>query len=672
MKSKKTIREINIKNNNDLEKGFEELQILFEIKDIKKINNILEGIFYNINVECSETVNSLSEKEKVYVLHYRTKEINLFNIPYEYGKINKQYGDIISKIQITNQFKSEEPINLSECKEITLEECIRLINSFTKEIESSLLEVIIINSVLGSLEASERQIIVENLEIDKDYLVLKKLLGGSGILTFENISEIFQIINTRDYFLLKTIFYFIFERDKGNLDDYINRFHQIKGRGPFLPQELNDMRKSLTRDDIILELFFRNYIQMEKILEKVIKRNEGSKIYSKITIPLDHIAYDFEKLWGEGVVNLIKNFFKEDPKKILDSFKKVLGYETKRIKGFELRNTIISFDYADTEENRESLKNLGIYDDSITDLILSKRELLIKLLKDVRIDSKESKDQSFHHFCIFKGRYQGFKTSELTWDQLFKIKDIIDNVIECKIKKNKGYYERFELGTETIIEVQSILHVTFCYGRKKEWQLKGNYFLEILDLKVLKGFKPLKIEMGTDHIGENMLENTHKGLSLYKYSRKGKVYHKNVLAYPLELLNIYEGENDRFYKCRINNEIIVKTKIDLYKYLENETNYAYISGKDLKDSITNVLRKSEEVFNIKVLQMYHTAGVFLTKDTQDFIIVHPFKEDVNVIGENDIQNEYIERIKEIGIDFDGKLTKEFYKILHVKTMKEET
>jgi len=666
--SEKSIENIDLKKK-ELDKDFEPLQIIFEIKDVKQLNKINEGIFYNVKAECSRTVVSLLEK--IYVLHYRTREIALFSLPTEHRNIKEQYRDIISNIQITNQFKSEKQINLSECKEITLEECVRLINSFTKEIEDSLFEVILNNSVLGSLEGSRRQKILENLGISEDYTVLKELLGKSKSFTFQDTSKIFQIINTKNYFLLKTIFYFLIEKGNKNLEDYISRFHQIKGRPPFLPEELNDVKKSLTLTDIILEIFFKNYILLENIAEKVFMHNKDSKTFSKITIPLDHIAYDFEKSCGKDVVNLIRKCFQEDPKSIQKAFKKVLTYEIKRIKGFKLRNTIISFDYADTEENRENLRNLGIYYDSIVELFVSKKKMLNSILKQGELDSEEDGEKKFTYFCIFKGNYQEFRTSEFTRDRLFTIKDGLETMIECRIKKNKGYYDIFELGTETVIEVQSILHITYWHVKEKGWELKRNYFLEILDLKILKGFRPLRINMGSDHIGESLLENTHKGLSLYKYTHKGLVYHKNILAYPLELLQIYEGENDFFYECRINNSIVVKTKVDLYKYLEEETNSAFISGKELKDAITNVLRKSQEDFNIKVYQMYHTAGVFFTRETHELIVVHPFKEGLKVIGENDVQYEYIERIKERGIDFEGKLTKAFYNILHIETMKED-
>ena len=73
--------------------------------------------------------------------------------------------------------------------------------------------------------------------------------------------------------------------------------------------------------------------------------------------------------------------------------------------------------------------------------------------------------------------------------------------------------------------------------------------------------------------------------------------------------------------------------------------------------------------DLKPAPIFRTAGVFLKDD--DFILVHPFKKGLTVIGENNIQYEYIERIKEKGIDFDGNLTESFYKILQIDGIRED-
>ncbi len=657
------------KENSDND-DFRPIQIVFEMKDISKISKIREWVFYHTKAELSTTKGEVVEKSVV--LYYKTKERDSFNIPSEFGKIKAEYGSIVTKIHITDKQVSKESIDLNDCKEIFLNDVIKLINAMTREIENSLLEIIITNSILGSLDGKERDKILTDLDIEKDFSILKKLFGSSSYLSYAEISEILNLIKTEDFFLLKTVFYFIQEKGgMGKLKSHLDRYHQLKGKRAFTIEEENELKNNFTRSHIILELVFRNYIHLNNLLENVQSHEEDSESYTRITIPLNPVAYEFEKTCGVCVADLIKKVFQEEPEKILESFKRVLKEETKRLKKFELRNTIISFDYSGDLENIENLRRSEIYYDSITELVLSKKRRIEPILKKFS-ENEDYEDKKFAHFCIFKGNYQDIKSTKITWDRIFRCVDIYDAPIECKIKENKGYYEDLELGMETLIEIQAFLHIKYGFNKKREeWNHREKFFLEVISLSVIEGFKPLKIKLGSDHIGDIYLENTRKGLIQYKYTRKDDVYHKNILVYPLELRNIYEGENDFFYECRINNEIICKKKEDLYKYLEKETTYAYISGKELKEAINNVLQKSKEEFNIPVLQMYHTAGVFLNREDQDLIIVHPFKEDLNVIGENDIQYEYIERIKEIGIDFEGKLTKCFYDILHIETMRED-
>lgn len=651
-----------------IDADFKPIQIIFEMKDITKASKCRDWIFYNTKAELSTTENELVENKKIF--HYKTKKIELFAIPREYEKVKEEYRVFVSRILITDTFLKES-INLNDCRELLPGDIVKLINAMTKGIENPLLEVIITSSVLGSLDEKEREKILADLDIKDDFSVLKKLFGTSQRLSHAEITKILNLIKTEDYFLLKTVFYFIHEKiGIRELEATLKRYYNLKGK-PAFKEEAYELHDNLTRSHIILELFFRNYIHLNKVLEQVHNYEENSENYTKIAIPLNPIAYGFKKICGESVADFIKKSFDEEPLKILECFKRVLRYETKRLKGFELKNTIISFDYSRDSEYIDDLRRSETYYDSITDLIISKKRKSDPILKKYS-EKEDYDDKGFSHFCIFKGSYQDIKVSEITWDKIFRCVDIYDMHIECRIQENKGYYKDLELGMETSIEIQSILHIKYWFKKNEGWwEYRKGFFLEVLDMKIIKGFKPLKIKMGSDHIGDIYLENTRKGLTQYKYTRKENIYKKNILAYPLELIHVYEGENDYFYECRINNEIVCKTKADLFKYLENETTYAFISGKDLKDAINNVLRKSQEESEFPVLQMYHTAGVFLNREDQDFIIVHPFKEDLYVVGENDVQFRYIERIKEKGIDSEGRLTRCFYDILHIKTMRED-
>ena len=652
-----------------IDADFKPIQIIFEMKDITKASKCSKWIFYHAKAELSTTENELVENKMVF--HYKTKKIELFEIPREYENVKEEYREFVSKILITDTFLKES-INLNDCPELLPGDIIKLINAMTKEIENSLLEIIITNSVLGSLDGKEREKILTDLDIKDDFSVLKRLFGTSRRLSHSEITKILNLIKTEDYFLLKTVFYFIHEKiGIKELKATLKRYYNLKGKPAFTEEEETELRDNFTRSHIILELFFRNYIHLNKVLEQVHNYDEDSESYTRIAIPLNPIAYSIKKICGECVADFIKKSFDEEPLKILECFKRVLRYETKRLKGFELNNTIISFDYSGDSEYIDDLRKSEIYYDSITNLIIFKKRKSDPILEKYS-EKEDYDDKGFSHFCIFKGSYQDIKVSKITWDKVFRGVDIYDMPIECRITENKGYYKDLELGMETSIEIQSILHIKYWFNKKVGvWEYREGFFLEVLDMKIIKGFKPLKIKMGSDHIGDIYLENTRKGLTQYKYTRKDSIYKKNILAYPLELIHVYEGENDYFYECRINSEIVCKTKADLFKYLEDETTYAFISGKDLKDAINNVLRKSQEESEFPVLKMYHTAGVFLDREDQDFIIVHPFKEDLYVFGENDVQFRYIERIKEKGIDLEGKLTRCFYDLLHIKTMRED-
>ena len=64
---------------------FKPIQIIFEMKDITKASKCSEWIFYHAKAELSTTENELVENKKIF--HYKTKKIELFEIPREYGEI---------------------------------------------------------------------------------------------------------------------------------------------------------------------------------------------------------------------------------------------------------------------------------------------------------------------------------------------------------------------------------------------------------------------------------------------------------------------------------------------------------------------------------------------------------------------------------------------------------
>ena len=141
-----------------------------------------------------------------------------------------------------------------------------------------------------------------------------------------------------------------------------------------------------------------------------------------------------------------------------------------------------------------------------------------------------------------------------------------------------------------------------------------------------------------------------------------------ILDVPFNLNELYLTQNaQRFYDVKIGNEDVCLSKSELLDFIENERNYAYVSGKDLKNYMSIILRGYEKKYKLNPTAMYPTIGIFLKKNGE-FEITYPGISDIKLYGENDYQKRIIGFCEKRGIDSSGELTIPFYEIIHNNTL----
>ncbi|GAG75911.1 unnamed protein product, partial [marine sediment metagenome] len=256
--------------------------------------------------------------------------------------------------------------------------------------------------------------------------------------------------------------------------------------------------------------------------------------------------------------------------------------------------------------------------------------------------------------------------TEIRREKIFSLKDKNDNIIPCKIIDNVEFFEDSQLDMETSIEVQGILKLEEVKDR--EGKTKTQRYLEVIDIKALKRFENISIIIGNYFNGIKELQSTEQGLIVYRHTEKD-IYSNKVLDGPIALLDIYDGESDRYYEVELDGVTICKNKKDLISYIENDTNLSFVSGRDLRDFVSIILRGYEIQKNLKPKLMFNACGVFKTiKD--EIVIVHPGQKDMGIklYGENDFQIDVIERLKKVGIDEKGDLTKVYFDLIHLDTI----
>lgn len=610
----------------------------------------------------------------IYHLDISDPEKLQLQLPYEITEFRKSYQKVLKTIRIEKHTESdigEENLKWDTIKSffsnhenyLFVDDLLSVIYFFTKTMDSTLLETYLTNIILFHYDPTEREKYIDSLNLESPYNVLKKIFGTASYLTHREIKRVINFMDTEDFLIKKAIFTYIRQKDRSyDINNFQDIYKNLKGKEPFSVKELQDLKYSITTWDVFFEFFFKQYYHTD-IKEKIEDVIDLEKVV-KLEIPINPNAYNLN-LFSNETKDFILKKFHDDLRLILNSCKRVIYHESRRVLGIRLENLIVSFDYSASEDYLEELKTSNVYYDNRQDLLLGKIGICNWMLKTYDKDDTPS----FWFYCIFEGNYIELKGYQFSLDNIFGIKDINENTIECRIRRYKSYFKQFELGSESSLIVQAFLHLEF-KKKEKDWIIDWKQlYLDIIDITFLDEFKPISITLGKKGNGVIKLENTPKGLRKYRYYKRGEPSYDIILHKPIHLSNLFKGENEIFFDVTIGKKRVCKTKPDLCTWIETETNFASTSGKDLKDAISNVLFAYEKEYNLKPLPMFHTAGVFLKDD--DFMLVHPFKEGLTVIGENDIQHEYIEHIKEKGIDFDGILTNSFYKILQIKGMRED-
>lgn len=665
-------------NVKSIDSSSEYFHLIFEFHDIKKKEVWGDEVFHStIGDEFRGLKENILEVGNNVIFHIKILHPENFQIkfPYETTEFKSKYKKILKKLTI--EYHTSKDLNESDLDWETLDsfysdsqnyrytdDLLSVFYLFTASMDALTLEIHISNILLYQFDPAEREKYIDSLKLEKPYSILRELFGTAPFISDKKIRQVFSFIDTKDFIIKKAIFTYLHQKDRSKkMEHYYKTFNNVVGVEPFNERELRDMQYSISTFDTFFELFFKQYYSFGGLKDKVEQFDDLDKIY-KIEIPINPKAYDL-KIYTEETTEFIQNKFHDDLRLILNSCERVIYHETKRLLNKRLDHLIVCFDYSTSEEYLEELKENNIYFDNRQDLLVSRIGLCQYLLKNYDKDAKPE----FRFYCIFEGNYTEMKDISITWENRFGIKDTDEETILAKYWKHKTYFAEKELGLEVPLVVQAFLHLKYRMRNEKWSIIPKEVYLEIIDLEVVKAFKPISITLAKNRFGVVKLENTPKGLRKYRYASEGEPSYEIILHKAIDLLAFYEGENELFYEIKIGKKEVCKTKSDIYNWIELETNFASTSGKDLKDAISNVLFAYIKEKKLTPLPMFHTAGIFLKDD--EFVIVHPFNENLTVIGENDIQHEYIERIKDKGLDINGDLIKAFYDVLEIKGIRED-
>ena len=637
----------------------------------RDLSNLLSEI-RNLDLTILDT--KTGKYHKGFTIFFYVNEEKTSQIPLEkYTDLKKKYSKVLDCIEITNDMylgSHAEYQNKRDLKEIEIDDIEDILNIFLKSIDAIQLEIILTNSILGSADGFMSEKDMGYYELDNRFAAFKKLVIKDETLYNRDIKRIFLLIEDADFLIKKLIFSYILRKDTyKKLDDLIKNYKRVKGKNPFTDKELEDIRY-IIRDNHIskLEFFFRNYIGVKGIKEDLKSRYDFNTDKLKVQIPLNPNAYDFNTQYNDEVSSELRYAFRNKVDLVLETFRRVILYECKRVLNLDISaELLVSFDYDNSKDTLNNLKADGIYYEDLNKLLEEKSDISLKY--DVALDNNVEYRRSF---VIFKGYSQESKRktkTEIRWERTFQIRDHFRNTdFCCKILRNKAHFKNLVLNMESEIEIQAFFIVKFKYIKTNAtWHIVDKYF-EIVDIQVLDKFKTIEITIGKHFNGISKLENTRDGLILYKYPKNQKVYFTKYLDVPIILLNIYKGQNSLFYEVKLDGEVIVKEKNDLANYIEHETTLNYISGSKLKESISMVLNAYRKEHNMLLKSMFNTIGLFEDGDS-DIVLSHPENDQIAVIGENDIQTDVIENVKNLGLDHKGKLAKNFFKILHIKTQK---
>ena len=469
-----------------------------------------------------------------------------------------------------------------------------------------------------------------------------------------------QVNNNNDFILIKQIFKLILQKCDYTTKKLYDEYHKIIGKVHFSINRLNFVYTTEIADDLcVLELFFKNYILLENIIQEVKDKTKRNPEDIKIQLPFDIKAYRLEKKYPKRTIKIIKDLFSKKRELIIPDFKMVLTSELNRL-NVSFKGLLINFTYNNSEKYIEKLRNNGFYFDNLKDLYDDKLEPFRRATSNGKINK----------FVIFKGNSIITKKNiDLDWSIEFKVRDIHYQQIACKITHNRTYFYALPLDMESEIELQGIIRVKYSYNKKTKIRKIVDKYIEIIDIKIIDNFKVVSYNLGNRYSEENWLENTREGLSKFTYKEKHgrteQISQIKILRNPLILLNVFKGKNERFYEIKIKGEILCKPKKQIIDELDKMNQ---IINKNMVDSaVSQILEESIKVYDLKIKPMYNTVGIFLSKENE-FILVYEDDENQRIIGENDVQLSLLKAIRAKELDREGDLTESYFRIINNPTL----
>ncbi|MBD3212358.1 MAG: hypothetical protein GF311_07105 [Candidatus Lokiarchaeota archaeon] len=606
----------------------------------------------------------------LYVLCYKLRPPQLpypqFNL---YDKIRKKYAESIKSFEIKSEWKESEEAKEKdftwegkEPRRISQRHINNLINTFTRCLDATELEVILNNSLLGNKDGTLTEKQLDQFGLVNNFNVLRKLFRKKDQLQGDDTEKIFQVIETDDFIILKQLFYVILKNSKTTLTRLYELYHTVKGKAPFPKSYLRYVWNAWDADDLSkLELFFKDYIHMENLIDKVREKIKRSNIDVKMHIPLKLKAYKkyFER-YPEEITEILKKIFQERKIAVLNIFRLVLESEVKRL-GINVDGFLVSYQFPETKAYYKKLREQKLFFDDLIDLSNAK-------LEEFRRAKKSGEIQKY---IIFRGHYITARNKiDYDWSKVFKVRDNRYKRIECRITHNRTYFNELKIDMETEIEIQAAFTVKYIVNKKSKKRRVKEKYLNVIDINIIENFKVIKYHLATHNNGEVYLENTREGVSVFTYPiGKGNITQKKVLVCPINLLNVYKGQNDTFYELKLNGSVVCKTKEGILEFMEEKN--LIIDQNSLKMATSNILRESMKEYHLHPKPMYNTVGVFFSKSDDDIIVVYDDDDKKRIIGENDLQLKLIERIKEKEMDKKGELTDLFYQIIHLPALPEE-
>ncbi|HEC92899.1 MAG TPA: hypothetical protein ENI51_07925, partial [Candidatus Atribacteria bacterium] len=263
------------------------------------------------------------------------------------------------------------------------------------------------------------------------------------------------------------------------------------------------------------------------------------------------------------------------------------------------------------------------------------------------------------------------------------IEKVLDNefnffyfIENCKIDSETHWFPpRPDINTKISIEIYSkgkikrATPINTNEIRKLDYKSFESKILERFQIPLKKDKKEFIVKIGETFNGVIEIYLNQQGIKRVRTTKKGSL-ETPLIDVPIYLRNVYLTQNNRrVYEIEIDNEIIHKNKEEILEFIESERNYSYITGRELKSIINIILRAQEKYYKIKPQRMYPAIGVFCD-EYKNLIVAYPGIDEITLFGENSLQEIIINECKKKGIDKNGNLTYDFYKILHLDCIPE--